>query len=365
MKKAVKSFEEFINENYNSSQYGSVLLEANTAALKEFSTKKFQTISEVQSFLKKYGTKAVDGKGGFKELAVTGKLDQDTICAFWTFYYGTKSMIPKGGKSPERKNEAQLLQKMGYKSTEKSRIGWYIMKRTYELVQKKNGVNPIPPYPAPKDIIGTKSYYVFREKDFKNRSENKKTPPDYYLNYGNKYCKAFSEKTRPKLSAQGKTWLDKTLIALQEAIEKKLKTDPKIELDSTKFRKYAFDSHPDCYLKSGLLKLPADDLVEIGFTPEFKEFFKLETIMQIIEIIKKTKPSEAKAIAKSALNLVWDATKGQFVKSKKTVAKALTDWYEDAKDTGKKVTKKTAEFISWLTECEEQARLEGYPSLNS
>jgi hypothetical protein len=88
MKKSVKSFEEFINENYNGSQYGSVLLEANTAALKEFSTKKFQTISEVQSFLKKYGTKVVDGKGGFKELNVTGKLDQDTICAFWAFYYG-------------------------------------------------------------------------------------------------------------------------------------------------------------------------------------------------------------------------------------------------------------------------------------
>ena len=364
MKKAVKSFEEFINENYNGSQYGSVLLEANTAALKEFSTKKFQTISEVQSFLKKYGTKVVDGKGGFKELNVTGKLDQDTICAFWTFYYGGKSMIPNGGKFPERKNEAQLLQKIGYKPSEKSRIGWLIMKRTYELVQKKNGVNPIPPYPAPKDIIGTKSYYVFRDKDFKNRSENKKTPPDYYLDYGNKYCKAFSEKTRPKLSSKGKTWLDKTLIALQESIEKKLKADPKIELDSTKFRKYAFDSHPDCYIKSGLFDLSPEDLFWIGWTPELKEFFKLETWVQIIKVVKSWSVEKAEQLAKGAIK-VWDSAKGQFEAGKKTVAKALNNWYDAAKDTGKKITKKTAEFISWLTECEEQARLEGYPSLNS
>ena len=34
----------------------------------------------------------------------------------------------------------------------------------------------------------------------------------------------------------------------------------------------------------------------------------------------------------------------------------FTEWFK---------TPKTAEFISWLTECEEQARLEGYPSLNS
>ena len=272
-------------------------------------------------------------------------------------------MIPNGGKDPERKNEAQVLQQMGYKTSKKSRIDWAIKKKTYELVQKKNGINPIPPYPAPSSLIGSKSYYVYRNEDFKKRTG--KTSPDYYMNYGNKYCKAFSEKTRPTLTTQGKTWLDKTLVALQEAIEKKLKSDPKIEMDSTRFRKYAFDSHPDCYLKSGLLKLPADDLIKIGKTPEGKEFFKLETIMQIIEIIKKTKPSEALEIAKSGLNLAWDATKGQFVKSKKTVAKALTDWYEDAKDTGKKVTKKTQDFINWLTECEEQARLEGYPSLNS
>lgn len=364
MKKAVKSFEEFINENYNGSQYGSVLLEANTAALKEFSTKKFQTISEVQSFLKKYGTKVVDGKGGFKELNVTGKVDQDTICAFWAFYYGGKSMIPNGGKFPERKNEAQLLQKMGYKSSEKSRIGWFIMKRTYELVQKKNGVNPIPPYPAPKDIIGTKSYYVFREKDFKNRSENKKTPPDYYLNYGNKYCKAFSEKTRPKLSAQGKTWLDKTLIALQEAIEKKLKIEPKIELDSTKFRKYCFDSHPDAYIKSGLFKLGPEDLFQVAMTPEWRDLLTEESMIQVLQIIKKWSSEKAEKIAALPFK-VWDAVKGQFEAGKKTVAKALGNWYDSAKETGEKVTKKVQNFVNWLTECEERERLKGYPSLNS
>jgi hypothetical protein len=362
MRRAVKSFDTFINENYYTSN--NTILEANSSSvIKEFANTKFDKIEDVQYFLKKYGTKVVDGKGGSKELKVTAKTDQDTICAFWAFMYGTKSMIPKGKKYPERKTESQLLQKVGLGQNQKNLAGWTMRKKIYEFIKGKNGAKPIPPYPAPKSLIGTKSYYVYRNDDFKKRTG--KASPDYYMNYGNKYCKAFSEKTRPSLTTQGKTWLDKTLVALQEAIEKKLKADPKIEMDSPKFRKYAFDSHPDCYLKSGLLKLPVDDLVKIGFTPEFKEFFNLETWVQIIEIIKKFKPSDAVEIAKSTMNRVWDKTKGEFVSSKKTVAKALTNWYEDAKATGKKVTKKTQDFINWLTECEEQARLEGYPSLNS
>jgi len=364
MIKAVKSFDEFVNENYNSNQYESVLFENNNAVIKEFSAKKFETMGEVQTFLKKYGTKVVDGKGGSKQLNVTGKLDQDTICAFWAFNYGTKSMIPKGGKSPERKNEEQLLQKMKYEPAEKSRIGWHIMKKIYEFVQKKNGANPIPPYPVPKNIIGTKSYYVFREKDFKNRLQNKKTPPDYYLNYGNKYCKAFSEKTRPKLSSQGKTWLDKTLIALQEAIEKKLKVDPKIELDSTKFRKYCFDSHPDAYIKSGLFKLGPEDLFQVAMTPEWRDLLTEESMMQILQIIKKWSAEKAEKIAALPFK-VWDKTKAAFEEGKKTVSKVLGDWYNTGKKNAEKVSKKVKDFFNWLSECEERERLKGYPSLNS
>lgn len=364
MRKTIKSFEEFINENYSSSQYGSVLLEANAAAIKEFFNKKFETIGEAQSFLKNYGTKVVDGKGKSNELKITNKADQDTICAFWAFMYGTKSMIPKGAKYPERKTEKQLMEKAGLKPNEQNRIGWFIKKRIYEFIQEKNGASPISPYPAPPNAVGSNYYYIFREKDFKSRTKNKKTPPDYYLTHGNKYCKAFSEKTRPKLSAQGKTWLDKTLIALQESIEKKLKQDPKIELDSTKFRKYAFDSHPDCYIKSGLFKLPAEDLFWVGWTPELKEFFTLETWVQIIQVVKKWNIEKAEQLAKSSIK-IWNYAKGQFEATKKTVAKALNTFYDEAKNTGKKITKKTEEFINWLTECEEQARLEGYPSLYS
>lgn len=352
----IKSFDEFVNESYN-------LLEANTSsAIKEFSNKNFENIGEVQSFLKKYGTKVVDGKGGAKELRITGKTDQDTICAFWAFSYGTKSMIPKGGKFPERKTEDQLLTKLGLEKSQKNIISWAIRKKIYEFVKNKNGFNPIPPYPAPSPFVGSKSYYVYRNMDFKKRTS--KNPPDYYLNYGNKYCKAFSEKTRPKLSSKGKTWLDKTLFALQEAIEKKLKVDPKIELDSVKFRKYAFDSHPDCYIKSGLFNLPPSDLYEIAKTPEWREFLNLETWVQIMQVIKKWNVQKAEEIAKLSIK-VWNYAKGEFEAGKKTVAKALGNWYEDAKDIGKKITKKTQDFINWLWECEEQARLEGYISLNS
>ena len=93
-------------------------------------------------------------------------------------------------------------------------------------------------------------------------------------------------------------------------------------------------------------------------------FGQIDHIHRWIKVVKSWSVEKAEQLAKGAIK-VWDSAKGQFEAGKKTVAKALNNWYDAAKDTGKKITKKTAEFISWLTECEEQARLEGYPSLNS
>jgi len=376
MKAQIKSFYDFVNENYHSE-----LLEANSdSVIKEFANSKFTEIKEAQDFLKKYGARVVDGKGGSKKLKITEKVDQDTICAFWAFLYGIESMIPEGSKYPERKTEEQLLERAGInKSGEKNSVwnkirnvlgsnrrmaDWLIKKKIYEFVQKRNGVNPIPPYPVPDSLIGTKSYYVYRNDDFKRRSKNTKTPPDYYLSYGDKYCKAFSEKTRPKLSQQGKIWLDKTLVALQEAIEKKLKVDPKIELDSTKFRKYAFDSHPSAYIKSGLFSLSPADLYEVAMTPEWRDLLTEESMMQVLQIIKEWSAQKAEQIAALGFR-VWNSAKGAYEVAKTTVAKALGDWYNSAKTTGEKVAKNVTDFIDWLWECEQNEKLKGYPSLNS
>ncbi|MDJ0619878.1 MAG: S8 family serine peptidase [Calothrix sp. MO_192.B10] len=51
-------------------------------------------------------------------------------------------------------------------------------------------------------------------------------PPDYYMEYGEKYINRFTNKTRPNLSEDGKQWLDRAKQKLQEAIENKRISDP-------------------------------------------------------------------------------------------------------------------------------------------
>jgi RHS repeat-associated protein len=126
--------------------------------------------------------------------------------------------------------------------------------------------------PANPVKVGTKTYYEDRVKDFKKRNPGKEVP-SYYLGYGNKYLKRFSETTRKTLSKEGQEWLDKTLVNLQVAIEDKLKEDPNIELDDKKFTDFAFSSHVKAYEDAGILDLSAVDKVKISLTVDPKDLF--------------------------------------------------------------------------------------------
>lgn len=150
---------------------------------------------------------------------------------------------------------------------------------------------------------------------YKRRKTEKVPTPEE--SYGYKYCKAFTElledKGAWKLSNDGKKWLIKTRRRLQEYLEigvvkkyyisklnhdynlrnglvntdkspqketiKKFYTD--IELRNNKFNEFAFATHPDAYNPKDMSKLPINDLILIGFTPELKEFFKKETWEQV------------------------------------------------------------------------------------
>lgn len=349
----IKLFSEFINENYSTD-----LFESSEEVVKKWKDKDIASIKDVQTFLSEYGVKIPDGKNKTKAIKINGTLDNETITAFWIFMFGDKDI-----KDGQLKTIKDLAEKLKVKE---DRISWIVMKKLFNTIEQRNGVKPIPPFPVPKDTIGTKDYYQFRSKDFKNRTQ--KTPPDYYLSYGDKYVKAFKEKTRPNLTEKGKTWLDKTLVALQKSIEDKLKVDKKIELDPVKFRKFAFDSHPDAYIKSGLFDLDAKDLYQIALTPEWRDLLTEESMAQVLQIIKRWSEEKAKEIAKLSFK-VWDSVKGEFEKEVRTVANVLDKWYKSAKDVAKDVgeytAKKMKSFINWLKECDEEERLKGYPSLNS
>ncbi|MBI1782550.1 MAG: RHS repeat-associated core domain-containing protein [Sphingobacteriales bacterium] len=133
------------------------------------------------------------------------------------------------------------------------------------------------PTPAPANIIGTTEYYNWRDQDSKDRTGSS---PSYYLNYGGKYADRFVNSTYKKLSADGKKWLNKTLVLLQKAIEDKLKSDPTIELNDEEFTNFAFESHVKAYEDAGVLKLGILDKVRILLTPDAADLFSQKGLAQ-------------------------------------------------------------------------------------
>ena len=98
-----------------------------------------------------------------------------------------------------------------------------------------------------------------------------------------------------------------------------------IELDNKKFQDFAFATHPDAYNPEEMSKLPIDDLVIIGLTPEFKEFLEKETWEQI--------------------GIVWDNI------NLKEVSEASWERLKEIiKDKGMKIIEKTKENLKKIWE---------------
>jgi hypothetical protein len=152
---------------------------------------------------------------------------------------------------------------------------------------------------VPAVAKGSCEYYKSRNQNYIERHDvhdGSCKPPDYYLNYGFKYCSRFKKETYLNLSPQGKAWLDKTLILLQDFMEMgvvemnyvatenlafndryKLPKNSKafytgIECRNADFKAFAFATHPDAYRPKDMQNLPAEDLVRIGLTPDFGEW---------------------------------------------------------------------------------------------
>jgi hypothetical protein len=89
----------------------------------------------------------------------------------------------------------------------------------------------------------------------------------YYQGYGLKYCERFSTVTRPKLSRTGQLWLDKTLFCLQKFLYDHVPVDASPEVVKT----MAFNSHPGCYVTSGLCFLSPEDWAVIWATIDSRD----------------------------------------------------------------------------------------------
>jgi hypothetical protein len=163
---------------------------------------------------------------------------------------------------------------------------------------KASGVNAARNLPA-EVRTPSSDYYKQRYDDFVRRNPGQ-TPPDYYLNYGQKYLDKFSALGPKDLSPAGLAWRDRTLKALQDAIEMKRAEDPaafaQLERDPEAFKKFAYDTHADAYVNSGLFKLPAQDLVKIATTPELRDLLGKDGVRQIVDVIGRLKPEDVARI---------------------------------------------------------------------
>jgi hypothetical protein len=134
----------------------------------------------------------------------------------------------------------------------------------------------------PSDLsgdIGTPNYYLKRAEDYERRNPGKRAP-SYYRDYGYKYANRFLA-LEASLSPVGQKWLRKTLLNLQVRMEAGLRTDPFLEDDEAKFRSFAYDTHPEAYISSGLYDLPYEDLLSIAVTPDFEDLLNEDGIAQI------------------------------------------------------------------------------------
>lgn len=146
---------------------------------------------------------------------------------------------------------------------------------------------------------GTLVYYQQRLTDFVSRNPGV-APPPYYLDYGDRYVRAFSALGPKDLSPEGLAWRDKTLKALQSAIEMLAQKKPTdfadLERKPDEFRKFAYGTHADAYLRSGLLDLPAQDLITIMTVPELRDLLNEAGLKQIFDVLEKVRPGDVQDI---------------------------------------------------------------------
>ncbi len=133
-------------------------------------------------------------------------------------------------------------------------------------------------------------YYTARARDFEARHTTAPhlAPPNYYLAYGDKYVRRFTDRLRPRLSPAGQGWLDLTSFLLQWQIEERRKTNPaefiRLEENPVAFKQFAYSTHAEAYIRAGIAHLSPKEWCLIALTPDLGDILCLEGIRQVVKV---------------------------------------------------------------------------------
>ena len=109
-------------------------------------------------------------------------------------------------------------------------------------------------------------------------------PSGYPIGYGLTYCEKFSA-VRGQMSAAGQLWVTNTMLCLQRDLVVYGDGSQTTTCDALKL--YAFATHADCYVKSGLCTLSPTGWLKIIETVSFKELFSsVDALMATLQTIK-------------------------------------------------------------------------------
>ncbi|EPX57821.1 hypothetical protein D187_004700 [Cystobacter fuscus DSM 2262] len=161
---------------------------------------------------------------------------------------------------------------------------------------------------SPREVpTGRVDYYRRREEDFRARNPGVQPPP-YYLQYGDKYVRAFSALGPEQLSLAGLEWRDKALKLLQVEMEKARREDglefAKLERQPEDFRKFAYKTHVTAYLEAGLLSLSTQDLTTILTTPDLQDLLNKDGLEQILEVLDRVGSKDVATIVNATSSQV-------------------------------------------------------------
>ena len=133
-------------------------------------------------------------------------------------------------------------------------------------------------------------YYAARAKDFEARHKTAPhlTPPDYYLAYGDKHVRRFTDQLRPKLGPAGQNWLDLTSFLLQWQMDERRKTNPvefvRLEENPVAFKQFAYSTHAEAYIRAGIAHLSLKEWCLIALTPDPGDILCPEGIQQVFKV---------------------------------------------------------------------------------